>query len=105
MKKIKKFWSKLEYWKRGGIIGLIGGMLFSSYIWILFGENSLFFLILPIAAGGAILGYLWELGKKNKLELKGKSKIIIYGYLVILLMWLSVSKIIQLNLNLMLINI
>ena len=32
MKKLKKFWNKLKYWQKGGIIGIIIFVLYTSFL-------------------------------------------------------------------------
>lgn len=32
MKKIKQFWNKLRYWQKGGIIGLLVGIIYIIYL-------------------------------------------------------------------------
>lgn len=39
MKKLKKFWSKLKYWQKGGLIGFLLGVV---YLFFLFPNDYIF---------------------------------------------------------------
>ena len=48
MRKIKEFWNKLKYWQKGGIIGLLVGLI--PYLaFYLFNVDMFPFLAIPLA--------------------------------------------------------
>ncbi len=44
MRKVKKFWGKLEYWQKGGIVGLSMGIVYITYLFgtLLFTSKEIF---------------------------------------------------------------
>lgn len=80
MKKLKKFWSKLKYWQKGGIIG---GFLFTifAYFWIFIGLDfacNLFYpdkgdfgcliLIVPLVPAVFVVGLFGDFVRQYSLE-------------------------------------
>ena len=100
MGKIKKFWNKLRYWQKGGIISFTLGFTLFAYLFILkiidgirigdignrlktMGGLVIPFLLLPLVYG-ILIGYIYSyLFKKEQKEIKNKLlKILVFIIIV-----------------------